>query len=174
MARHFLTLLPPRAGDPLPERRDQPAAARRTLDRLMSIISPQANKAYDMREVLQELVDSQSLFELQPDYGRSMITALARIGGVPCMLIANQPSTQAGAITRECAEKAVQRDPNYADGWVAVGNMSLDEFRFGLNPLPGSLDRALKAARRAVELDPDNGLARALLANVHFRSHGEG
>ena len=72
----------------------------------MSIIPPQANKAYDMRDVLQELVDSQSLFELQPDYGRSMITALARIGGVPCMLIANQPSVQAGAITRECAEKA--------------------------------------------------------------------
>ena len=106
MARHFLTLLPLRAGDPLPERRDQPAAARRTLDRLMSVIPPQANKAYDIREVLQELVDSQSLFELQPDFGRSMVTALARIGGVPCMLIANQPSVQAGAITRECAEKA--------------------------------------------------------------------
>ena len=57
MARHFLTLLPLRAGDPLPERRDQPAAARRTLDRLVSIIPPQANKAYDMLEVLQELVD---------------------------------------------------------------------------------------------------------------------
>jgi len=72
----------------------------------MSIIPPQANKAYDIRQVLHELIDSQSLFELQPDYGRSMITALARIGGIPCMLIANQPSVQAGAITRECAEKA--------------------------------------------------------------------
>jgi acetyl-CoA carboxylase carboxyltransferase component len=106
MARHFLSLLPLRAGDPLPERRNLPAAARRPVDRLMNIIPPQVNMAYDMREVLQELVDSQTLFELQPDYGESMITALARIGGVPCMLIANQPATQAGAITRESAEKA--------------------------------------------------------------------
>lgn len=72
----------------------------------MDIIAPAVNQAYDMRQVLQELVDSQSLLELQPDYGRSMITALARIGGVPCLLVANQPSVQAGAITRECAEKA--------------------------------------------------------------------
>jgi acetyl-CoA carboxylase carboxyltransferase component len=106
MARHFLSLLPPRAGDPIPERRDHPASTGRPVDHLMNIIPPQANKPYDIREVLQELVDSQSLFELQPDYGRSMVTALARIGGVPCLLIANQPSVQAGAITRESAEKA--------------------------------------------------------------------
>jgi acetyl-CoA carboxylase carboxyltransferase component len=59
-----------------------------------------------MLQVLNELVDSQTLFELQPDYGRNLLTALARIGGVPCMLVANQPTVQAGAITREAAEKA--------------------------------------------------------------------
>ena len=69
-------------------------------------LMPQVNLAYDMREVLNELVDSQSLFELQPAYGDSMITALARMGGVPCMLIANQPTVQAGAITLEGATKA--------------------------------------------------------------------
>ncbi len=45
-----------------------------------------------MHLVLNELVDAQSLFELQPDFGRNMITALARIGGIPCMLMANQPA----------------------------------------------------------------------------------
>ena len=106
MTRYFLSLLPQRAGDPIPENRDQPAAAMRTVDRLLDIIPPQTNQAYDMRQVLNELVDAQTLFELQPDYSRNMITALARIGGVPCMLIANQPSVQAGAITRDAAEKA--------------------------------------------------------------------
>lgn len=106
MARHFLALLPLREGDPLPERRDLPAAARRTVERLQSIIPPQADQAYDMREVIRELVDSQSLLELQPDFGRSIITCLARIGGVPSLLVANQPAVLAGAITRECAEKA--------------------------------------------------------------------
>jgi acetyl-CoA carboxylase carboxyltransferase component len=106
MARYFLSMMPARAGGPLPELRDRPAAAPRPVDALTDIIPPQANLAYDMHEVLQQLVDTQSLFELQPDYGRSMITALARIGGIPCMLVANQPSVQAGAITAEGAEKA--------------------------------------------------------------------
>jgi acetyl-CoA carboxylase carboxyltransferase component len=106
MARYFLSLLPSRAGDSLPDLRNQPAAAKRTVESLMDIIPPQANQSYDMRQVLNELVDRQSLFELQPDYGRSLVAALGRIGGVPCMLIANQPAVQAGAINRECAEKA--------------------------------------------------------------------
>ena len=106
MARYFLSLLPPRAGDPLPERQDHPMAARRTVETLMDIIPPQVNQAYDMQQVLHELVDSKSLLELQPHYGRSIITAIARIGGIPCMLVANQPCVEAGAITRQCAEKA--------------------------------------------------------------------
>jgi acetyl-CoA carboxylase carboxyltransferase component len=106
MARYFLSLLPDRAGEALPEQREQPAAAPRSLERLLEIIPPQANQAYDMRLVLNEVVDSQTLFELQPDYARNIITAVARIGGVPCMLVANQPTVQAGAITRDAAEKA--------------------------------------------------------------------
>ncbi len=106
MARYFLSLLPPRAGDSLPEQREHPLAAPRSVEHLMDIIPAQANQAYDMREVLHGLLDEQSLLELQPDYGRSMIAALGRIGGVPCMLLANQPTVQAGAITREAAEKA--------------------------------------------------------------------
>lgn len=106
MTRHFLSLLPQRTGDPLPQRRDQPAAARRSVERLESIIPPRAEITYDMREVIQEVADRQSVLELQPDYGRSMITAIARVGGIPCLLIANQPAVLAGAITRECAEKA--------------------------------------------------------------------
>jgi acetyl-CoA carboxylase carboxyltransferase component len=106
MARYFLSLLPERAGAALPEQRDRPAAAPRALDALLDIIPPQASQGYDMHKVLNELVDHQSLFELQPDYGRNIITALARVGGIPCLLVANQPAVQAGAITREAAEKA--------------------------------------------------------------------
>ncbi|MDX1736378.1 MAG: carboxyl transferase domain-containing protein, partial [Halioglobus sp.] len=92
MARYFLSLLPARAGDPLPLQLEHASAAPRAVDALLDIIPPQANMAYDMRAVLQQLVDSQSLFELQPQYGRSIIAALARIGGIPCMLIGNQPA----------------------------------------------------------------------------------
>jgi acetyl-CoA carboxylase carboxyltransferase component len=59
-----------------------------------------------MAAVLREVVDADTLFELQPGYGRSLITALARVGGIPCLLVANQPAVQAGAITAEAANKA--------------------------------------------------------------------
>jgi acetyl-CoA carboxylase carboxyltransferase component len=106
MARRFLGMLPRRAGSGLPCRGELPAARPRPVDRLMDLIPPQTSESYDMREVLGELVDAQSLFELQPDYGRSLIVALARIGGVPCMVLANQPQVMAGSITVEGAEKA--------------------------------------------------------------------
>jgi acetyl-CoA carboxylase carboxyltransferase component len=125
MARYFLSLLPTHAGGQLPELRQQPEAARRKVERLMDIIPPRVNQSYDMRAVLHELVDDQSLFELQPDFGRSLIVAVARLGGIPCMLIANQPAVNAGAITRESAEKACH--------FIAVANC------FGL-PLISLLD----------------------------------
>jgi acetyl-CoA carboxylase carboxyltransferase component len=106
MARYFLSLLPQRAGEPAPCLPDSPQATPRSLEGLLDIIPPQESLAYDMRQVLGELCDVQTLFELQPDYGRNIITAVARIGGTSCMIIANQPTVQAGAITPEAAEKA--------------------------------------------------------------------
>jgi acetyl-CoA carboxylase carboxyltransferase component len=106
MARYFLSLLPSRAGDPLPLTASAAGAGKRTLEDLLDIIPPTLNQAYDMRAVLASLTDEQTLFELQPDFGASIITAVARIGGTPCMLLANQPSVQAGAITRDAADKA--------------------------------------------------------------------
>ena len=106
MARYFLALMPDRAGQAPPENRQRAGAGRRPWGKLLDIIPPRASRADGMRLVLEVGVDTQSLFELQPEYGRNMLTALGRIGGIPCMIIANQPSQQAGAITREAAEKA--------------------------------------------------------------------
>jgi len=106
MVRYFLSLLSPGVSGKNAEHRHSSTAQPRELDRMLDIVPPQANQVYDMRAVLKEVVDSDSLFELQPGYGRNMITALARIGGEPCLLVANQPSVQAGAITVDAAEKA--------------------------------------------------------------------
>lgn len=106
MARRFLGYLPRRAGAALPETHDTPDTGVRELDALLDIIPPLPQQGYNMLAVLELLADAGSLFELQPLYGRNLVTALARIGGVPCLILANQPAVQAGAITREAAEKA--------------------------------------------------------------------
>ncbi|GAB3270325.1 acyl-CoA carboxylase subunit beta [Parahaliea aestuarii] len=104
LARRFLGYLPARAGAALPTL--EHSAEERELEELLDIIPPVPQQAYNMQRVLAALADADSLLELQPDYGRNIITALARIGGTPCLLLANQPAVQAGAITAEAAEKA--------------------------------------------------------------------
>ncbi|MEH6570206.1 MAG: carboxyl transferase domain-containing protein [Halioglobus sp.] len=105
MARSFLSVLPQHSGLPIPETRGA-GSERRRVDDLLDIIPPQSNQAYDMRQVLNAICDSDSLFELQPGFGKNIITAIATLGGTPCMLVANQPTIQAGAITVDAAEKA--------------------------------------------------------------------
>lgn len=69
---------------------------------------------------------------------------------------------------RKCLEDAVQRFPTYATAWALLSQTYIDEirFRYPIAPSssPASIDRALAAARRAVELDPEN--IRALQAEM--------
>lgn len=75
---------------------------------------------------------------------------------------------QVHAATRSCLERAVQLDPAYADAWSKLAFLYADEYAWGYNPRPRSLDRALDAAQRAVELDPSSGMTHWHLARTHF------
>lgn len=77
---------------------------------------------------------------------------------------------------RKCLEDAVRRFPDYATAWALLSQAYVDEirFRYPIDPSssPASIDRALEAARRAVELDPEN--IRALQAQMFaLYFHGE-
>lgn len=69
---------------------------------------------------------------------------------------------------RKCLEDAVRRFPTYATAWALLSQTYIDEirFRYPVDPSssPASIDRALAAARRAVELDSQN--VRALQAEM--------
>lgn len=78
----------------------------RTTDELLSIIPSDSRRAYDMRAVLDVVVDDGSWFEVQPGFGPSMICGLARLGGESVAVIANQPTVMAGSIDADAADKA--------------------------------------------------------------------
>ena len=65
---------------------------------------------------------------------------------------------------REALEMAVERAPGNADCWAMLSWLYSHEHGHGFNPRPGSLDRAMEAARRAVDLAPSNQLAQQALA----------
>jgi acetyl-CoA carboxylase carboxyltransferase component len=78
----------------------------RRLDDLLTLIPADDRKPYSMRAVIDRLVDSGSGLEIQPVYGRSLVTVLARLGGHSVAIVANDPSVRAGAIDSAAAEKA--------------------------------------------------------------------
>ena len=64
----------------------------------------------------------------------------------------------------------MEAEPDYASAWATLAYTALDEYRFGFNAQPGSLDRALSAFRRAIQVDPKEQLARHGLAEAYFAS----
>ena len=72
------------------------------------------------------------------------------------------------ARVREGLEKFVEREPGHADVWACLARLYVHEFALGYNRRPDPLGRALRAAQRAVDLDPTCQHARAGIAQVHF------
>ncbi|TIT51978.1 MAG: adenylate cyclase, partial [Mesorhizobium sp.] len=81
-------------------------------------------------------------------------------------------SVERHAAVRDCLESAVARFPSYATAWAMLSIAYVDEDRFGFNArkgAPTSAERALAAARRAVELNSDNMRAlQALMTALFF------
>jgi methylmalonyl-CoA decarboxylase subunit alpha len=105
MARRYLGYLPPNRWQPAP-RREGPDAGPRRLERILQLMPPNARRPYEMHPVLEELVDAGSLFEVQPRYGRSLVCALAFLGGRSVAILANNPAVRAGAVDSPAAIKA--------------------------------------------------------------------
>lgn len=73
---------------------------------LRHIVPEDRMRVYSVREVLKTVADKDSVLELKASFGKSMVTALVRIGGVPVGVIANDPMSMSGAIDADSAEKA--------------------------------------------------------------------
>ncbi|MHB9286477.1 acyl-CoA carboxylase subunit beta [Halobacteriales archaeon Cl-PHB] len=72
------------------------------------VIPQEPNRGYDMQRVIDRVVDADSWFELQAEYGKEILTGFGRIDGRPVGIVANQPAQRAGAIFPDAAEKAAQ------------------------------------------------------------------
>lgn len=65
------------------------------------------NKVYNILPLLERIVDKDSLFEIKPRFGKSLVTALARLNGESVGIIANQPRHLGGALDTDAIDKAV-------------------------------------------------------------------
>jgi acetyl-CoA carboxylase carboxyltransferase component len=104
LVRDLLAYLPQRAGDPPPI---GPPAEVPDLDP-GELVPDVARQVYDIRAVIETIVDGGRLLEVSDRWARNMVTALARIEGRPVGLIANQPWHLGGVIDASASQKAAR------------------------------------------------------------------
>jgi acetyl-CoA carboxylase carboxyltransferase component len=107
LARTYLGYFPSNAWQP-PPRSDGNDTGERRLDAILDRVPADARRPYPMRGVLEMVVDEGRSLELQPEYGTSIITALARLGGRAVAIVANDPSVRAGTVDAAAALKAAR------------------------------------------------------------------
>lgn len=78
----------------------------RVVAELNSIVPEDANKPYDMKEIISSIVDNSNFLEVQEDFAKNIIIGFARINGRAIGIIANQPKVNAGVLDVNSSDKA--------------------------------------------------------------------
>jgi acetyl-CoA carboxylase carboxyltransferase component len=108
IVRRFLSYLPSNVWEMPPriEPRDDP---NRRDEELLSVVPRDRKKPYDPYEILDHVLDHDSLFEIAPFYGTAYVTALARVNGYPVGVIINNPMSSSGGAMDVAAGDKVLR-----------------------------------------------------------------
>lgn len=103
--RRYLSYFPSSAWS-YPQHHGADDQGQRAVPELLDIVPRDNRRVYDMRRVLDVIVDGGEWFEIQAGFGQAIIGALAHLGGQPVAVIANQPMVLAGSIDAAAADKA--------------------------------------------------------------------
>jgi propionyl-CoA carboxylase beta chain len=82
--------------------------ANRAEDALDTIIPDNPTRAYDMKEVIQLIVDTGSFFEVHEHFARNIVVGFARLDGRPVGMVAQQPNMLAGVLDINSSDKAAR------------------------------------------------------------------
>lgn len=80
----------------------------RMEDSLNEIVPDNPNKPYDMKQIINGIVDNGEFLEVHANYARNIIVGFARFNGVSTGIIANQPSILAGVLDCDASRKAAR------------------------------------------------------------------
>jgi acetyl-CoA carboxylase carboxyltransferase component len=106
VARRYLSYFPSHWQQSAPAA--DPRASARPAATIRELVPADENKAFDMRELLQAMVDEDSLLEVHPRWARELIVAYARIDGRAVGIVANQPKFKGGVLFVDSADKAAR------------------------------------------------------------------
>ena len=104
MVKRYLSYMPRNVWE-LPPRRVSGDHVDRCEDGLKDIVPRNRRRPYDMRRIVEWVADAGSFFEIQPAYGKALITGFARMNGHVVGFIANNPMVYGGAMDVRAARK---------------------------------------------------------------------
>jgi acetyl-CoA carboxylase carboxyltransferase component len=107
VVRDYLSFFPSRYSDPVPRRESKDPVDRRS-EKLYDIVPTNPRQAYDMRRVVNEIVDDGEFFAMKPEWAKAVLTGFARFGGRPAGIIASQPMVRAGSLGIDEADKCAR------------------------------------------------------------------
>lgn len=82
--------------------------APRECPKLDTLIPEDPNIPYDMKDLIEDVVDEGYIFEVMPGFAKNIIVGFARIGGRPVGIVANQPMYLAGVLDIDASDKAAR------------------------------------------------------------------
>ena len=104
--RRFLSYLPVNHTQAAPAAEPRPPAA--GARPIADLVPPEPQRGYDMRKVIEALVDEGSWLEVKKLFAREILVGLARLGGRALGIVANQPMQKGGVLFNDSADKAAR------------------------------------------------------------------
>jgi len=105
LAQRYLAFFPINCGEAAPLADPVEAPAGRALG---DLIPSEPNRGYDMRKVVDALVDEGSWLEIKKLFAKELLVGLARLGGRPVGILANQPMQKGGVLFNDSSDKAAR------------------------------------------------------------------
>lgn len=80
----------------------------RLSEKLTELVPDNPNQAYDVKEVIAEVVDNGEFFEVHKEFAKNIVVGYARMNGASVGIVANQPKVKAGALDIDASDKAAR------------------------------------------------------------------
>ncbi len=107
LAQHLMSYLPLNNIDDAPHHPTE-SLSLDPIKRFNDIIPENPKEPFDVKEVIDTLVDKESFFEIMPDFAANLVTGFARIDGVVVGVVANQPKVKAGCLDIDASDKGAR------------------------------------------------------------------
>lgn len=80
----------------------------RQVEELQTVIPEDSNMPYDIKDIIEPVVDDQYFFEVMPHFAPNIVVGFAHLGGRSVGIVANQPAYLAGVLDIDASDKAAR------------------------------------------------------------------